>query len=157
VLSRATTPDRAEGAPEGPSTSPGFQMWSVTLAWQREIKAALRPYDLTHVQFVLLASTWWLGGTEAPPTQTRLAEHARTDLMMTSQVLRRLEDKQLVRRYEDKVDTRAKRVSLTAEGRELLLRSLPAVDAADAAFFAPVSRPELLRTLKRLNRNEDER
>ena len=43
-----------------PEDSPGFLLWHVTLRWQRDIAAALAPLDLTHVQFVLLATTWWL-------------------------------------------------------------------------------------------------
>ena len=44
----------------GPERSPGFLLWRVTLAWQRAMRAALAPHDLTHVQFVLLTTTWWL-------------------------------------------------------------------------------------------------
>jgi MarR family transcriptional regulator, organic hydroperoxide resistance regulator len=131
-------------------------MWLVTLAWQRSIKAVLRPHGLTHVQFVLLAGTWWLSSSDGAPTQRALAEWTGTDPMMTSQVLRRLEDKQLVSRIEDEVDTRAKRVRLTGDGQGLLLRVMPAVDGADAAFFAPVSQPQLLRALRRLADRPDE-
>lgn len=46
--------------PTRPQDSPGFLLWRSTLRWQRTIIAALRPLELTHVQFVLLASTWWL-------------------------------------------------------------------------------------------------
>ena len=46
--------------PEGPATSPGFLLWRLTLCWQRAITSALAPVGLTHVQFVLLACTWWL-------------------------------------------------------------------------------------------------
>ena len=88
---------------EGPEDSPGFLLWRVTLAWQRAMRAALAPHELTHVQFVLLASSWWLGRTEAP-TQQGLAEHAGTDPMMTSQVLRKLEDRGLVTREQDPAD-----------------------------------------------------
>jgi DNA-binding MarR family transcriptional regulator len=133
-------------------------MWLVMLAWQRAIKAVLRPLEITHVQFVLLAGTWWLSSRDGPPTQAQLASHSHTDPMMTSQVLRRLEDKQLVERFEDTIDTRAKRVRLMSSGQALLTRALPAVEAADADFFAPVSRPELLRMLTRLaNDDEDHR
>ena len=45
----------------GPERSPGFLLWRVTLAWQRRIRAALAHHELTHVQFVVLASLWWLG------------------------------------------------------------------------------------------------
>lgn len=140
----------SEGAMEGPATSPGFQMWLVVLAWQRTITAALRPHELTHVQFVLLVSTWWLTEQGQPPTQRELAEHAGTDQMMASQVLRRLEAKGLVERTVDELDTRAKRVHLTPSGRTSLEKALPTVDKTDADFFSPVSRPQLLRVLTRL-------
>ena len=46
--------------PLDPDDSPGFLLWHVTLRWQRDIAAALAPMGLTHVQFVLLATCWWL-------------------------------------------------------------------------------------------------
>ena len=45
---------------EGPGASPGFLLWHLTLAWQRAVTAALEPLGLTHVQFVLLATAWFL-------------------------------------------------------------------------------------------------
>lgn len=156
-MSPAGTDEHA-GEEPAPSTSLGFQMWLVTLSWQRTIRAALHRHDLTHVQFVLLAGTWWLSDHGGEPTQTQLVEHTRIDPMMTSQVLRRLEDKGLVERSEDIVDTRAKRVCLTDEGRALLIEAMPDVHAADAAFFAPVSSARLLEMLTRLAHSErDER
>ena len=70
---------------------PGFVLWHATLRWQRMVTAALKPIGLTHVQFVLLASAWFLEDRTGPPSQRELAEHAGTDAMMTSQVLRSLE------------------------------------------------------------------
>jgi DNA-binding MarR family transcriptional regulator len=120
----------------GPEESPGFLLWRVTLSWQRAMRAALAPHDLTHVQFVLLASAWWLGDREAPPTQQRLAEQAGTDPMMTSQVVRKLADRDLITRDPDPADARARRLTLTAPGRALLTRALRDVERADAEFFA---------------------
>src|SRR3954447_5865618 len=77
--------------------SPGFLLWQVTNRWQAAQRAALKPFGLTHVQFVLLASLTWLEG-DGPITQRRLAEHAASDPMMTSQVLRLLERRGLVSR-----------------------------------------------------------
>ncbi|KAB2584620.1 MarR family transcriptional regulator, partial [Rhodococcus erythropolis] len=82
---------------EDAGDSPGLMLWRVTNAWQASIRAALRPFDLTHVQFVLLAALTWLDA-ETPITQRDLAEYARTDPMMTSQVIRTLESKKLVER-----------------------------------------------------------
>jgi DNA-binding MarR family transcriptional regulator len=86
--------------------SPGLLLWQVSNRWQAAQRAALRPFDLTHVQFVLLASLTWLDN-EGPVTQKRLAEHAATDPMMTSQVLRALEERGLIRRGQHPTDARA--------------------------------------------------
>ena len=118
-----------------PDESPGFLLWHVTLRWQRDIAAALAPLDLTHVQFVLLASTWWLNTQGEDPNQLTLARHAGTDVKMTSQVLRKLEDKGLIRREVDQADTRAKRLRVTERGAELAQEAIAAVEKADAAFF----------------------
>ena len=34
--------------------SPGFLLWRTALRWQRLVTSALRRFNLTHVQFVLL-------------------------------------------------------------------------------------------------------
>ena len=79
----------------GADDSPGLLLWQVTNRWQAAQRAALKLYGLTHVQFVLLASLTWLSA-DGPVTQRQLAEHAATDPMMTSQVLRVLEGLGLV-------------------------------------------------------------
>ncbi len=118
--------------------SPGFLLWHATLRWQRAIRDALEPHGLTHVQFVLLVSTWWLGEGGEKPSQRRLAEHAGTDVMMTSQVVRALEAKGLVERLRDPADSRAMRIAVTEDGRRRVRSALVDVEAADAAFFAPL-------------------
>ena len=120
--------------------STGLLLWQVTLAWQRAMRAALEPHDLTHVQFVLLASAWWLGEHEEPPTQQRIADHAGTDTMMTSQVLRRLAARQFVSRELDDSDARARRIVLTETGRTVLADALADVAATDAEFFTALGR-----------------
>jgi DNA-binding MarR family transcriptional regulator len=89
---------------------------------------------------VLLASLWWLEDHEEPPTQTRLAGHAGTDPMMTSQVTRRLEARGLLERAPDPADGRARRLRLTAAGSSLVSRALTDVEAADEEFFAALGR-----------------
>jgi len=77
----------------GPSESPGLLLWRTTMRWQRVMTAALAPLDLTHVQFVLLASAMWLGRNGEPPNQVQLAAQAGTEVKMTSDVVARLEAK----------------------------------------------------------------
>lgn len=139
----------------GPQDSPGFLLWRTTLHWQRWITGALRPLGLTHVQFVLLAAVWWLSErAETPehlPSQRQVADHASTDVMMTSQVLRSLESRALVTRSPDPVDARVKRLTVTSAGRRLAEQAVTVVEAADAEFFDRVrDRAGLLDVLHRL-------
>ena len=132
-----------------PDDSPGFLLWHVTLRWQRDIAAALAPLDLTHVQFVLLATTWWLNSHGEDPNQLTLARQAGTDVKMTSQVLRKLETKGLIRRDVDTADTRAKRLHVTDRGAALAARAIVAVESADARFFRPIPDPAALLAMLR--------
>jgi MarR family transcriptional regulator, organic hydroperoxide resistance regulator len=117
------------------SSSPGLSLWRVTNSWQRTIRAALAPFDLTHVQFVLLASLTWMQRSR-PVTQRDLAQHAGIDPMMTSQVLRALEAKGFVARTPHPSDRRAWALAPTPEGEQLANRANAAVEAADTAYFA---------------------
>ena len=116
--------------------SPGFSLWQVSSMWQRQINAGLKPFDLTHAQFVLLASMTWLAGGEKPLTQIDLASHAKMDVMMTSNVLRTLEEKGLILRKPHPTDTRAKSIAVTAKGLKLAEKAVPAVESIDRKFFS---------------------
>ncbi|MEV6616998.1 MarR family transcriptional regulator [Streptomyces sp. NPDC051051] len=133
-----------------PGDSPGFLLWHATLRWQRDIAAALGPLDLTHVQFVLLACTWWLNARGEHPNQLAVARQAGTDVKMTSQVLRALETKGLIEREVDPADTRAKRLRVTSTGAELAPRAIAAVENVDARFFQPVAHDDAVTLLSRL-------
>lgn len=122
--------------------SPGLLLWQVTNRWQAAQRAALSPLDLTHVQFVLLASLTWLCAQTGAVTQRALADHAATDQMMTSQVLRTLEGKGLVERHDNPADRRAKAVVPTEAGITLANRAIIVVERCDAAFFAPLGAQE---------------
>lgn len=142
-----------------PSTawdSPGFLLWHATLRWQREVRAALRPLGLTHVQFVLLAGTWWLGRNGDAPSQRELAAHAGTNIMMTSQVVRALVKLGLVGHEPDPADARVRRVSASAEGARLARRAIDVVEAVDERYFGSVADGrDLIATLRLLAGRND--
>jgi DNA-binding MarR family transcriptional regulator len=115
--------------------STGLVLWRVTNAWQAAQRRALKPFGLTHVQFVLLASLTWIGD-EPTVTQQDLADHAGTDPMMTSQVLRALEKLGMVERHPHPTDRRARVLAVTTAGRSLANRAVIAVEDCDRAFFA---------------------
>ena len=118
--------------------SPGFLLWQLTNLWQQRIRAALAPLGITHVQFVLLASIARLAQSGTEVTQVLLARNAHTDIMMTSQVVRTLEEKGLLVRKIHPSDTRARLLSLTAEGWEITQRAFTLVESVDEQFFHPL-------------------
>ena len=124
-----------------------------TLRWQRTVTAALQPVALTHVQFVLLASLWWLSdqstSTAQPPSQRSIAAFADVDVMMTSQVLRTLEGRGLLTRAPDPADARVKRLRITTEGQRLAKRAITLVEEADSSFFNHIQPYTLLLDLLR--------
>jgi len=141
----------SEAAGRSAWDSPGFLLWHATLRWQRAVALALRPLGLTHVQFVLLAGAWWLARQNQRPSQRELADHAGTDRMMTSQVVRTLESRGLLRRELDEVDARVRRLVVTAEGGRLAVEAIATVEATDEAYFASVpDRDELMDLLRDL-------
>jgi len=134
----------------GPSESPGLLLWRTTMRWQRVMTAALAPLDLTHVQFVLLASAMWLGRNGEPPNQVQLAAQAGTEVKMTSDVVARLEAKGLIVREADPRDSRAKVIRVTAAGAAAAQQAIVAVEAADSVFFEPVDEAQLVGLLQQL-------
>jgi len=124
---------------EDADESAGLLLWQVTNRWQAEQRAVLKPYGLTHVQFVLLASLTWLSGegpADRPVNQRALADHAATDPMMTSQVLRVLEERGWVTREPHPDDRRAFALQVTHDGVALVQRANAAVEQCDVDFFA---------------------
>jgi len=121
-----------------PDESPGYQLWRVTNIWQRRIAAALKDLNLTHVQFVLLAVCTSLSERDEFVNQAKIAEGAGTDKMMTSEVLRTLESKGFLVRSRHPSDARAFALTVTDAGFSAVSEAIARVEAADAAFFAPL-------------------
>jgi DNA-binding MarR family transcriptional regulator len=135
----------------GPQDSPGFLLWKVSNAWQRRQRSALKPFGLTHAQFVLLAAATWFGSEETL-TQVRLSGLSGVDVMTTSQIVRTLEAAGLMARAEHPNDPRAKAIVVTAAGKAKARKAIVAVEQADEKFFEPVEAQsvQLLRLLQNL-------
>ena len=143
----------------GPSDSLGFQLWHATTRWRRELARRLEPFELTPPQFFLLGSLHWLTRRAGEtPSQARLAEHAGLDPMSTSQGVRALEERGLVRRRDAVADRRAFRLEVTAEGARVALAAIAVVREVDRRFFAPLEdRDRFIGDLRRINDDEEDR
>lgn len=122
-----------------PKDSPGFLLWEVSITWQRMIKKALEPYDISHSEFVIMALTLWLTSNRNDVTQVMIVEMSKLDKMTVSKCLRDLFLRGFVQRIEHPKDTRAKSISLTYEGEKLLQILVPLVEGVDANFFSALS------------------
>lgn len=124
-----------------PEESRGYLLWRVSTAWRSSIEVVLKPLELTHPQFVILATLGWLTREGDSVTQGAVGKLAGLDPNTTSQVLRGLEVKKLIKRVASS-DLRAKNPSLTVQGRATLAQAMPAVERADAEFFKVLASPE---------------
>jgi DNA-binding MarR family transcriptional regulator len=123
-------------APKGPFASPGFHLWNASLKWTSEVARALGPLGLTHTQFFLLGAVSWLTKTQGvPPNQRAVAEFAKLDKVMTSQVTRALETNGLLVRESDPLDSRAWLVSVTPRGQRLFTEAVGRMREVDQRFF----------------------
>ncbi|GAA2229150.1 MarR family transcriptional regulator [Herbiconiux moechotypicola] len=116
----------------------GFMLWHASLRWQRTMDAVLSTLGLTHAQFHMLATVWWLSREGAVPNQRHVAEHAGMGEVMASQVLRSLQKNELIVRSTHPDDARAMALSVTARGKELAERAVAAVDEVEREFFDQV-------------------
>ena len=128
-------PKRLPAFFSAPEESAGFLLWQATNLWQRRQRRALAPLALTPVQFFLLAGVVWLTRDGQPITQRALARHVRTDVMMTSQIVRALHARKLIRRADHPRDSRAHALLPSAAGRKLARAAAFEMKAAEDEFL----------------------
>jgi DNA-binding MarR family transcriptional regulator len=87
---------------------------------------------------VVLASPRFARDEGIPRSQAAIGRHIGLDPNTTSQILRGLAARGLVSR-ERTADDRAKETTLSAQAEVLLANAIDAVEAADAAVFAPLA------------------
>lgn len=125
-----------------PEDSPGFLLWQTTLIWQRKIKKALEPHNVSHAQFVIMATLMWFEAHGYDTTQILIINQTKLDKMTVSQSLKKLATMGYVTRIEHQTDTRAKNVRLTEEGKRMVGVLVPIVEGIDSTFFGKVSNNE---------------
>jgi DNA-binding MarR family transcriptional regulator len=129
----------------------GFLLWQAGNAWQRQIRTALTPVGLTHVQYLLLETLEELSAESGGTSQVKLAKAAGIDVMMTSKVLRLLVRKKLIARKAARSDARAFYAELTKEGIAVLGKSRKLIAKNEDEFFGKLEkRKKFIENLKML-------
>lgn len=106
--------------------TPGHLVWLLSNRWRTAMDQALAPLDLTHAQYVLLASLSGMERSGTRPSQRELADFTGLEALYVSKLARSLEAAGLVRRTRDAEDTRVVRLALTDAGHAAVR---PAIDA----------------------------
>ena len=110
--------------------------------WHSMIKKELKKMNLTHPQFVVLASLAYLSQDSDEVTQVMISKLSGIDVMTVSQILNLLEKNDFVKRKEHSKDTRAKAVILNKKGEEALQKAVPLVEQIDEIFFEKLDTDE---------------
>lgn len=124
---------------DAPEDSPGFLLWQTTMIWQRQIKKALEKYNISHAQFVIMATLMWFEAHGYDTTQILIVNQTKLDKMTVSKSLKKLVQMRFVNRIEHEVDTRAKSVALTEKGKGMVRTLVPIVEGIDRIFFSKAS------------------
>lgn len=140
-----------------PEDSPGFLLWQTTMIWQRQIKKALEQYNVSHAQFVIMATLMWFEAHHYDTTQILIVNWSKLDKMTVSKSLRKLVALGCVHRIEHETDTRAKSVSLTEKGKDMVRTLVPIIEGIDRIFFSNASEQEqksLIHILEKLTMDD---
>jgi len=132
-------------------------MWRIVHRYQREVDRALRPLDLTHLQFVVLTLVAWQARAGEKANQAALAKFGDIHPMQLSNMLKALEQKGAILRTPAPSNALAKCVEITPAGIVALRKALPIVIKIQGRLFGAEGRPggRLLETLVLIDRDGD--
>jgi len=119
------------------SPPPWYLLRKVSNLRQKKMNDVLRSFDLTHVQFIILAYAYHHHKSQSNSylTQTHIAHEGQLEVMMTSKVIRTLEKKWFIHRNKNDKDLRAYHISITKEGIKIFEEAWPEVYKQDQLFF----------------------
>ncbi|MCO6519036.1 MAG: winged helix-turn-helix transcriptional regulator [Snodgrassella sp.] len=137
--------------------SVGFIFMKTYSSWQTKIKNCLKKQEITHPQFIVLATLAYLSQNPDEITQVILSHRTNIDVMTISQILENLEKKDYIKRRSSIKDSRAKSIQLTQKGIDKANETVPLVEQIDKEFFSTLKEDKkhfmtmLLTLLKKQN------
>lgn len=118
---------------------PGFLLWRVSKLWQQKLEFTFEDLGLSHTQAILLINIVRLKQEENTVTQIMLAEITYVDPVTTSQAIKVLEKKKLIKRITAKNDKRAYNILPTEKGIQMTKEAIQRLPEVQKTFFQPIS------------------
>lgn len=119
--------------------NPGLAMWQICSNWRRQIEFSLKHNNITHPQLVILSTIAVLSLNSNKISQTDIALKSNIDQATTSQIIRYLEKKKLIKRRYAKGNVKTKYTFLTENGVDIVKKSIPVVESINNKFFHPLN------------------
>lgn len=123
-----------------PCDASGYLLWQISNLWQRVINETMAQHNITHVQYLLLATIVWMENNKMTVNQNNLARQSQSHKMMTSKVLRSMEKQGLIIRSVNSMDTRYKDIHITEKGYEKYTSVQKVFKKVDSRFFEKIER-----------------
>lgn len=127
---------------ESVDESSGFILFKLNLIWKEKLDAIFKKREITQTQYAILASLMWFDLKEEIITQQDLVNHLKIEKMTLSKAIRSLEEKKLVQRKENKLDSRSYSLSMLAAGKQLAEKTIKEVEHLDEKFFNVLSKED---------------
>jgi DNA-binding MarR family transcriptional regulator len=139
----------------------GYTLMHAAQTWRTEATAALKPHGLTVPQFLVVMALYRHARHDwAPLTQTEVAVRLGMDANTTSQVVRGLERRDILKRTRPPQDARARALVLTESGAILARDSSADARRLNDTYFSVVSADQLTalgQTLETLSTESENR
>src|SRR5256885_2574318 len=101
---------------EDTNNIPGFLLWQVSKLWQRQLDYVFKDLGLAHTQVIILGNIVRLTKENEKISQILISSVTKVDPVTTSQIIRLLEKKKLIKRVVSSDDKRAYHIVPTDEG-----------------------------------------
>lgn len=123
--------------------STGLAFIRIYNKWHTKLKKELNNFGITIPQFSVMSVISYLNQSDQFVTQAKISKMADIDVVTVSQVVRGLEKKGFLERFQNPLDSRANAVRLLSKGDEIIKLTFPVVEQSNEAFFGVLAEKEI--------------
>lgn len=129
-----------------------YHLWLSTQYRQKSLNRALKDFDLTHAQYMVMQYISWADVKKKLDwlSQNKIAQEMNLDPMMISNVLRLLEKKWYIVRKKSSSGVVSNHLWLSKIGNDLIIKAHKVVEKLETKFFEEDSVKKLKKCFKKI-------